>query len=282
MAFFDSFTSSLKQKWLHFFQANRSWITLHMEVESVYTPEGGKRPPSYLILGVINVLEPKLPELMLPFARLNADADTLIEVLGLHFDPDMALGNHSIPESEVEAQDHSMAFDESPPEAFDKSSDEVLGGFDEELADETLTVDTDGFGEDAFNQHMDILDSHDETLTAPDHDSSNGLGNFSFDHEEMSDGELIHGLHDSQVHEISSSHEKHSSTHNGTSNHHEGLHAPDAVNVVMQDVWGYEPTMEMGESDDLNLLGEDLGSDLESEKDSGISGLFPRMESSGK
>jgi len=266
MAFFDTFTSSLKQKWLHFFQANRSWITLHMEVESVYTPEGGKRPPSYLILGVVNVLEPKLPELMLPFAKLNADADTLIEVLGLHFDPDMALGNHSIPESEVEGHDHSIAFDES--------SDEALGGFGEE------SVDADGFGEDAFHQDMEIMDSHDETLTAPDHDSTSGLGNFSFDHEEMSDGELIHGLDSSEAHEISSLHEKHPSTHNGTSNHHEGLHAPDAgLGVVMQDVWGYEPTMDMGESDDFNL---DLGSDLESGHKSAISDLFPSIESSGK
>ena len=83
MAFFDSFTDSIKQKWLQFFQANREWITLQMTVESVYTPDGGKRPSSYLILGVINALEPKLAQLMLPFAKLNPDADTLIEVLNL-------------------------------------------------------------------------------------------------------------------------------------------------------------------------------------------------------
>jgi Family of unknown function (DUF5331) len=271
MAFFDGFTSSLKQKWLHFFQANRSWITLHMEVESVYTPEGGKRPPSYLILGVVNVLEPKLPELMLPFAKLNPDADTLVEVLGLHFDPDMALGNHSIPESTAE---HDSTLDES--------SDETLGGFGEESADETLTADADGFGEDAFNDHMDILDSHDETLTAPDHDSASGLGNFSFDHEEMSDGELLHGLDNSEAHE-SSLHETHPKAHNGTLDHHEGLDAPHAgFNVVMSDVWGYEPTLETGETEYDNLLGEDLGSDSDLEKDSEISRLFPSIEPSGK
>lgn len=97
MAFFYSFTESLKQKWLQFFQANHDWIMLHMQVESVYTPDGGKRPPSYLILGVVNALEPKLAQLMLPFSRLNPDADTLIEVLGLHFDPNMALGNSTMP-----------------------------------------------------------------------------------------------------------------------------------------------------------------------------------------
>ncbi len=102
MAFFHSFTDSIRQKWLLFFQTNRDWITLHMEVESVYTPDGGKRPPSYLILGVVNALEPKLAQLMLPFSRLNPDADTLIEVLDLHFDPDIALGNRYIPKLDSE------------------------------------------------------------------------------------------------------------------------------------------------------------------------------------
>ncbi|MGB3422006.1 MAG: DUF5331 domain-containing protein [Dolichospermum sp.] len=102
MAFFDSFTDSLKQKWLQFFQANREWITLLMTVESVYTPDGGKRPSSYLILGVINALEPKLAGLMFPFAKLNPDVDTLIEVLGLNFDSDIVLGNRLSPSLEQE------------------------------------------------------------------------------------------------------------------------------------------------------------------------------------
>lgn len=111
MAFFYSFTDSLRQKWLNFYQSNRDWISLHMQVESVYTPDGGKRPPSYLILGVANALEPKLAQLMLPFSKLNADADTLIEVLDLHFDPEMALGNRVIPPVETqENQNDDFAF----------------------------------------------------------------------------------------------------------------------------------------------------------------------------
>ncbi|MBE9219181.1 MULTISPECIES: DUF5331 domain-containing protein [Dolichospermum] len=102
MAFFDSFTDSLKQKWLQFFQANREWITVLMTVESVYTPDGGQRPSSYLILGVINTLEPKLAQLMLPFAKLNPDVDSLIEVLGLNFDSDIVLGNRLSPSLEQE------------------------------------------------------------------------------------------------------------------------------------------------------------------------------------
>ena len=102
MAFFYTFTDSLKGKWLEFFQINRDWIRLHIEIESVYTPDGGKRPSSYLILGVVNALEPKLAQLMLPFSRLNTDADILVEVLGLNFDPDVALGNRIQTSSNME------------------------------------------------------------------------------------------------------------------------------------------------------------------------------------
>ncbi|MGB3239859.1 MAG: DUF5331 domain-containing protein, partial [Geitlerinemataceae cyanobacterium] len=91
MAFFDSFTSALKQKWLEFYQVNRPWLGLHMQNASVETPDGGRRPPSYFIIGALNGLEPKLAQLMLPFSQLNPDADTLIQVLGLDFDPDMQL-----------------------------------------------------------------------------------------------------------------------------------------------------------------------------------------------
>lgn len=137
MAFFYSFTDSLRQKWLNFYQANRDWITLHMQVESVYTPDGGKRPPSYLILGVANALEPKLAQLMLPFSKLNADADTLIEVLDLHFDPEMALGNRIIPPVETDEVDG----DGSAIAAQDEMGEEPVDEFDREImvAKEFLT-----------------------------------------------------------------------------------------------------------------------------------------------
>lgn len=63
----------------------------------VRTPDGGRRPSSFLILGVINALEPKLSNLMVPFYQLNSDEDALVEVLGLNFDPEMALDNGTAP-----------------------------------------------------------------------------------------------------------------------------------------------------------------------------------------
>ncbi|MCL1473951.1 DUF5331 domain-containing protein [Argonema antarcticum] len=93
MAFFDDFTAALRQKWLQYYQVNHAWLALQMELEAVKTPDGGRRPPSHLILGILNALEPKLAQLMLPFARLNPSPDALIEVLELNIDPDIALGN---------------------------------------------------------------------------------------------------------------------------------------------------------------------------------------------
>lgn len=151
MAFFYSFTDSLKQKWLQFFQANRDWITLQMEVESVYTPDGGKRPSSYLILGVVNALEPKLAQLMLPFSKLNPDADTLIEVLDLHFDPDIAVGNRVIPQT-------------SPEEKADKS----INVMEEKLYDEILTIpDINDSGEGKRIEFA-MTDSHEQTAMGTD------------------------------------------------------------------------------------------------------------------
>ncbi|MGB7247701.1 MAG: DUF5331 domain-containing protein [Phormidesmis sp.] len=91
MAFFENFTSVIRDKWLDYFRANRTWLEVQMSTTSVRTPEGGRRPSSFLILGVVNALEPKLSNLMVPFYQLNSDEDALIDVLGLNFDPEAVL-----------------------------------------------------------------------------------------------------------------------------------------------------------------------------------------------
>lgn len=192
MAFFHSFTDSIRQKWLQFFQTNRDWITLHMAVESVYTPDGGKRPSSHLILGVVNALEPKLAQLMLPFSRLNPDADTLIEVLDLHFDPDIALGNRFMPPTESDNFDAPVAIEEisanshaanadsngsasttSPAElagASDESSVSQNGHNSPEESLEEPSLEADDFGDIAFETQTiaQKLDDEIDDLNPPD------------------------------------------------------------------------------------------------------------------
>ncbi|MDZ8024073.1 MAG: DUF5331 domain-containing protein [Nostoc sp. SerVER01] len=260
MAFFHSFTDSLKQKWLQFFQNNRDWITLHMEVESVYTPDGGKRPPSYLILGVVNALEPKLAQLMLPFAKLNPDADTLIEVLDLHFDPDFALGNR---------------YQISPE--IDRYVEEAAAVIDEKPEDETLTHShTNGFESMAVSQKFTMVDSDDENLALSEsEESENGFGDISLSNDEdLKDESLqISSVEADEFGEI---------TFDATTAAIEVKlddqaleDSPldeNAFSDVLSDVWGDETSLQKAEENN-DLLGEELPAGVFDESE--IARLFP-------
>ncbi|WP_392533126.1 DUF5331 domain-containing protein [Nostoc sp. C117] len=258
MAFFHSFTDSIKQKWLQFFQSNRDWITLHMEVESVYTPDGGKRPPSYLILGVLNALEPKLAQLMLPFAKLNPDADTLIEVLDLHFDPDLALGNRFVVNPDVE-----------------KYVEEAAAIVDEKPEDETLThAHTNGFAVAAVVQEFTMVDSEDESL---------GIDELGEIENEFGDISLTNG-HDSKDESLQVSSleaDEFGDMGFGTTAamevklDDEALEEPldeNAFKDVLSDVWGDETALQKAEENN-DFLGEELPAGVFDESE--IARLFP-------
>ncbi|MDF5739200.1 MULTISPECIES: DUF5331 domain-containing protein [unclassified Nostoc] len=260
MAFFHSFTDSLKQKWLQFFQNNRDWITLHMQVESVYTPDGGKRPPSYLILGVVNALEPKLAQLMLPFAKLNPDADTLIEVLDLHFDPDFALGNRFVINPE--------------PEKYGDDSAVVI---EEKSEDETLTHShTNGFGSVVVVEEFAIVDSDDQILGISElEETENAFGDISLSnkHDSKDESLQISSLEADEFGEIA-------------------FDATDAIEVkldddqaledspldenafkdVLSDVWGEQTALQKTEESN-DFLGEELPAGVFDESE--IARLFP-------
>lgn len=171
MTFFDTLTTSLRQKWLQFFQVNRSWISLQMQMESVYTPDGGRRPSAYLILGVVNALEPNLAELMLPFSKLNPDADALIDVLELNFDPDLVMGNRFNLQNNIMIEalteiDPNELLDTSLVEIVDEA---VLVSDDESVL--FLNVDeTDELGDMSLDEIADAMgleDLDDESLDDP-------------------------------------------------------------------------------------------------------------------
>lgn len=120
MSFFEKVTTTLQQKWLVYFKANQEWLTIDKKCW-VETPDGGQRPPSYLIIGVVNALEPRLSDLMTPFCKLNPDPDRLIEVLGLDFDPEQtkplnSAGNNN---NDHSLEEENGSFGELPEEALD-------------------------------------------------------------------------------------------------------------------------------------------------------------------
>ncbi|MEH2203809.1 MAG: DUF5331 domain-containing protein [Nostoc sp.] len=261
MAFFHSFTDSIKQKWLQFFQNNRDWITLHMEVESVYTPDGGKRPPSYLILGVLNALEPKLAQLMLPFAKLNPDADTLIEVLDLHFDPDLALGNRFVVNPDVE-----------------KYVEEAASVIDEKPEDETLThAHTNGFAAVAVVEEFAMVDSEDESLGISElEETENGFGDISLTNGHNSKDESLQSssLEADDFGEIAF--DTTAATEVKLDEEDEALgDSPldeNAFKDVLSDVWGDETALQKAEENN-DFLGEELPAGVFDESE--IARLFP-------
>ncbi|MBE9034434.1 DUF5331 domain-containing protein [aff. Roholtiella sp. LEGE 12411] len=260
MAFFHSFTDSLKQKWLQFFQTNRDWITLHMEVESVYTPDGGKRPPSYLILGVVNALEPKLAQLMLPFAKLNPDADTLIQVLDLHFDPDIALGHRILPKAEPEKyQDYSAVIMDDNPEDETLAHPHINGFRSVAIAQEFTAVDSNqqslGFSESKETQNglgdISLFNGHnseDESRQTASLEADE-LGGITFDTATAMEVKLDddQALEDSPLDE-------------------------NAFKDVLSDVWGDETALQKAEENN-DFLGEELPSGVFDESE--IARLFP-------
>ncbi|MEH2236275.1 DUF5331 domain-containing protein [Nostoc sp.] len=259
MAFFHSFTDSLKQKWLQFFQNNRDWITLHMQVESVYTPDGGKRPPSYLILGVVNALEPKLAQLMLPFAKLNPDADTLIEVLDLHFDPDFALGNRFLvnPEPENYGEEAAVIIDEKPE-------------------DETLTHShTNGFGSVAVVPEFAILDSDDQSLGISElEETENGFGDISLSNGQDSKDESfqISSLEADEFGEIAFDTTAAMEVKLDEEALEDSPLDENAFKDVLSDVWGDETALQKAEENN-DFLGEELPAGVFDESE--IARLFP-------
>lgn len=252
MAFFDDLTISLKQKWLQFFQVNRSWIARQMEVESVYTPDGGRRPPSYFILGVVNAIEPQLAEMMLPFSKLNPDVDALIDVLELNFDPDLVLGNRFNPQAILEQLDRD---DTVVDVLIAVESNELSDMSLDEMADEVVLVETDdesfvvlSADEVAALTDISFDEMADEVVpNAPDPDA---LGNMSLD--EIADAM---GLEQSDL---------------------ESLETPSATqadesNDLSSDVWDEGPSSESEQAQDEIRLGDEN----QSEHDSEISRLFP-------
>ncbi len=281
MAFFYSFTESLKQKWLQFFQANHDWIMLHMQVESVYTPDGGKRPPSYLILGVVNALEPKLAQLMLPFSRLNPDADTLIEVLGLHFDPNMELGHSGMPLAEdhmVMGSDaetintHTNGLGDATVSNFTVSDFTIDGIAPDLMVDDALKNHNVGEISTSAMPTATIFDGIAQPNMVEPHNGFGGLSGMAASAEspEMSGLEGMDAFSDDVSFDVTSTQEKLDFQGLEDINASEDEHG---FGDVLMDVWSEEGQVKKGQADNEMSLGDDFSSTAFD--DSEIARLFP-------
>jgi hypothetical protein len=85
---------SLKDKWLDYYAANRTWIKHLMEKDSSWyrkTEDDCKRPDARFIIGVVSALDSSLRDMLPTFCKLNTNYDALLEAIGLEFDPEKEL-----------------------------------------------------------------------------------------------------------------------------------------------------------------------------------------------
>ena len=90
MNFFEDLKASAYHKWLDYYRLNRDWIR-KIAGWQVKTSDGVYRPNSFIILTAISALEPNLLQLLPSFGKLSNNPDTIIEVLGLNFNPETVL-----------------------------------------------------------------------------------------------------------------------------------------------------------------------------------------------
>lgn len=86
----DQLRRSLKDRWLDYYEENRSWIS---RLSIWVSCEGQRRPSSSFILGVLSIEEPRLTELLPLIVDLSTHPDRIVVALGLNFDPEQEL-NH--------------------------------------------------------------------------------------------------------------------------------------------------------------------------------------------
>jgi hypothetical protein len=114
----DQLKESIKEKWLTYYESNISWLKIAMEKNGDFwtqTEDGGRRPNSHLIIGVITSLDPNLSSLMSFSCQLNSDADDIIKSLGLNFNPEDELEKR---EKEKEKKIETPNSESKPPSAL--------------------------------------------------------------------------------------------------------------------------------------------------------------------
>ncbi|MGL5939721.1 MAG: DUF5331 domain-containing protein [Waterburya sp.] len=126
----EQFKAELKEKWLSYYQTNRSWLKRYMsinkgwrdivqtyskeelqslEVKDNYQP---RRPECYFILGVVSVLEPSLKGLFAFMEYSTGSSEQLVKTLGLDFDPELELKKRSQEQPSQQIQTDSEYLDQ--------------------------------------------------------------------------------------------------------------------------------------------------------------------------
>ena len=124
----EQFQAELRNKWLDYYQTNRSWLQHCMDEDSGWSDSVDydeeelesyeldveyepRRPECYFILGVASVLEPSVKGLLAFAGSLTTDSEQLVKALGLDFDPELELKKRSQQETNKQKEIDSQYLD---------------------------------------------------------------------------------------------------------------------------------------------------------------------------
>ncbi|GCL38728.1 hypothetical protein SR1949_38470 [Sphaerospermopsis reniformis] len=207
---------------------------------------------------------------MFPFAKLNPDADTLIDVLGLHFDADIVLGNRLSPTQEAKMYSHASQevtenISEDQPSAVDDFSvveeKNSVQEFTMDVREHQWQEEDSLASKDAFDSiSLSEENITDEFKSAPDLETEKDFSGMSFETVNLTADNEHQAIDDFNL-----------SDENGL----DDLNQPDESEFrdVISDVWGDDSSLlEEGEENN-NLLGEELPSEVFDESE--MARLFP-------
>lgn len=107
----DYLRRSLKDKWLDYYQENRSWLT---RLSVWVNCDGKRRPSSSFILATLSTLEPRFTELLPLIVDLSNHPDRIVMALGLNFDPEQELKTLQRLEAAIDEPPKYLPASESP------------------------------------------------------------------------------------------------------------------------------------------------------------------------
>ena len=86
MSEFEKLKATLNDKWLDYYEVNRSWIIRILPKHTNgYNQCIDSETLAYVVLGVITAIEPKVKEFLELFSELNQDPRSILQVLEIDY-----------------------------------------------------------------------------------------------------------------------------------------------------------------------------------------------------
>jgi hypothetical protein len=145
----QSLINTIRDKWLDYCKSNLIWLNELQQLKKSglsslisETSDGGVRPQSSILIGILIGIYPEFANIINIFYRLNPDPTKIIIALGLDFDPleelEKLVEEKKVEKQEIEIkEDQSSILLSSDPEY--KAANEGLNQIREQIKQENLS-----------------------------------------------------------------------------------------------------------------------------------------------